>query len=154
MLSYIVGIIAVLLFFANPIIQIFFPQEHRTSKSSARPQLNESLLAIDGPNATAAECLPDSYAARVLSREPEPLFEPSTITHDSSATHRDTTVRDSSVALLPRTNTVRCIEARARGLQGWRRDVWLERLRTQRYVAGGITTTTLTGAPTAWGGGG
>lgn len=67
----------------------------------------------------------------------EPLFEPSTITHDSSATHRDTTVRDSFVALLPRTDIVRCIEARALAFQGWRRDTWIERLRTQRYVAGG-----------------
>lgn len=30
---------------------------------------------------------------------------------------------------------MRCIERRALGLQGWRRDVWVERLRTQRYDA-------------------
>lgn len=46
-------------------------------------------------------------------------------------------MRDSSVALLPRTDAVRCIEARALAFQGWRRDVWIERLRTQRYVEGG-----------------
>lgn len=67
----------------------------------------------------------------------EPIFEPSTITHDASVTHSDTTVRDSSVAILPRTDIVRCIEARAGAFQGWRRDLWIERLRTQRYVAGG-----------------
>lgn len=70
-------------------------------------------------------------------RNSEPIFEPSTVTHDASVAHRDTAVRDSAVALIPRTDTVRCIEKRARALQGWRRDVWIERLRTQRYVAGG-----------------
>ena len=41
------------------------------------------------------------------------------------------------MALIPRTDVVRCIEARARALQGWRGEVWLERLRVQRYRAGG-----------------
>jgi prolyl 4-hydroxylase len=68
----------------------------------------------------------------------EPLYEPSTITHDGgSTTARDTSVRDSEVALIPRTDVVRCIEDRARALQGWRDEVWLERLRVQRYRAGG-----------------
>ncbi|KAJ4858407.1 2OG-Fe(II) oxygenase superfamily domain-containing protein [Trichoderma breve] len=159
MFAYIVGLLAILLFVANPITQYFLPQSSRARNSlSPRPQLNESLLAIDGPNATVPNCPADAYGARILSREPlvvylegflseserkhlleisEPIFEPSTITHDSSATHRDTTVRDSSVAVLPRTDIVRCIEARAMAFQGWRRDLWIERLRTQRYVAGG-----------------
>lgn len=42
-------------------------------------------------------------------------------------------MRDSQVAVIPRTDTVRCIEDRARALQGWRDEVWLERLRVQRY---------------------
>ncbi|EHK17060.1 uncharacterized protein TRIVIDRAFT_112751, partial [Trichoderma virens Gv29-8] len=159
MLAYIVGLLAILLFVSNPITQYFLPQSSRARNSlSPRPQLNESLLAIDGANATVPSCPADAYGARILSREPlvvylegflseserkhlleisEPIFEPSTITHDSSATHRDTAVRDSSVAVLPRTDIVRCIEARARAFQGWRRDLWIERLRTQRYVAGG-----------------
>jgi prolyl 4-hydroxylase len=41
------------------------------------------------------------------------------------------------VALLPRDRVVRCIEARARALQGWRDELWVERLRAQRYSAGG-----------------
>lgn len=32
---------------------------------------------------------------------------------------------------------MRCIEARARAFQGWRDEVWIERLRTQRYRPGG-----------------
>lgn len=67
----------------------------------------------------------------------EPLFEPSTVTNDGTTTSRNTAVRDSHVALLPRDRTTRCVEARARALQGWREEVWVERLRTQRYVPGG-----------------
>lgn len=46
-------------------------------------------------------------------------------------------MRDSEVALIPRTDAVRCVEDRARAVQGWRDEVWLERLRVQRYRAGG-----------------
>lgn len=67
----------------------------------------------------------------------ESIFEPSTITHGKADTKRDAVVRDSEVALVPRTDTVRCIEKRAQALQGWRRDLYIERLRTQRYRAGG-----------------
>lgn len=68
----------------------------------------------------------------------EPIFAPSTTTSDGGATtNRDTSVRDSEVAMIPRTSSVRCIEARARALQGWREQVWVERLRTQRYYPGG-----------------
>lgn len=68
----------------------------------------------------------------------EPIFEPSTVTHNGgAATHRDQIVRDSEVAIVPRTEIVRCIEARARAFQGWREEQWIELLRTQRYRAGG-----------------
>ncbi|KAF4462886.1 oxidoreductase 2OG-Fe(II) oxygenase family [Fusarium albosuccineum] len=161
MFSYVIGFVAILLIFANPISDFFYPgrvDRHNEALSRSRPKLNESLLAIDAPNATAPECGPDSYVARILSREPlvvylegflnegerkhlleisEPLFEPSTITHNGEATHRDSSIRDSHVAVIPRTDPVRCIEARARSLQGWRPDLWVERLRTQRYGPGG-----------------
>lgn len=39
--------------------------------------------------------------------------------------------------MIPRDGMVRCIEARARSLQGWRNEQWIERLRTQRYRPGG-----------------
>lgn len=55
------------------------------------------------------------------------------MTGDGQTTRRDAGVRDSEVALVPRTNAVRCVERRARALQGWRADLWIERLRTQRY---------------------
>lgn len=46
-------------------------------------------------------------------------------------------MRDSLVALVPRTAAVRCVEDRARALQGWPDEVWLERLRVQKYSPGG-----------------
>lgn len=49
-------------------------------------------------------------------------------------------IRKSSVALLDRDATVRCIEDRARAFQGWRDDVYLERLKTQKYGVGGHYT--------------
>ncbi|KAI1417806.1 hypothetical protein F5Y13DRAFT_151880 [Hypoxylon sp. FL1857] len=153
MFSYVVAGIAIFLVAYNPIIQYLSPQSSRLPRTP-RPRINESLLAIDATNQTAPDCPPDSYSIHILSKAPiviyvenflsedershlleisEPLFEPSTITHDGDSTHRDATIRDSEVALIPRTDSVRCIEARARAVQGWRSDLWIERLRTQRY---------------------
>ncbi|CAF3602704.1 unnamed protein product [Fusarium graminearum] len=151
--------VAFLVVFSNPIGDFFYPNRAAQVKdASPRPKLNESLLAIDAPNATAPECAPDGYLARIVSREPlivylegflnqeerehlldisEPIFVPSTITSNGEATHRDASVRDSDVAVIPRTDSVRCIESRTRALQGWRPELWIERLRTQRYGPGG-----------------
>ncbi|KAF3063608.1 hypothetical protein GL218_01423 [Daldinia childiae] len=155
MFPYVVAGIAILLFTYNPILQYFSPEPSRLPRT-ARPRINESLLAIDAANQTTPDCPPDSYSIHILSKAPiviyienflssdershlleisEPLFEPSTITHDGDSTQRDATIRDSEVALIPRTDTVRCIEARTRAIQGWRDDLWIERLRTQRYGA-------------------
>lgn len=71
MFSYIIGLVAILVLVANPISQYFLPQNSRARNSSSpRPQLNESLLAIDGANATVPNCPADAYGARILSREP------------------------------------------------------------------------------------
>ncbi|KAI0887437.1 uncharacterized protein GGS22DRAFT_157169 [Annulohypoxylon maeteangense] len=152
MFSYVLIGLAILLAY-NPIIQYLSPQPSRLPRTP-RPRINESLLAIDATNQTAPDCPPHSYSVHILSKAPiviyienflsedershlldisEPLFEPSTITHDGDSTQRDATIRDSEVALIPRTDPVRCIEARARAIQGWRTDLWIERLRTQRY---------------------
>ncbi|KAH9884448.1 hypothetical protein F4778DRAFT_787753 [Xylariomycetidae sp. FL2044] len=162
MFSYAVAGLAFLLFFYNPIIQYLSPpssSQQRRLPWTPRPRINESLLALDDPvdadeGVKVSECPPHAYSVHFLSKAPivvyienfisaeerehlleisEPLFEPSTITHDGNSTQRDATVRDSEVALIPRTETVRCVEERARALQGHRADLWLERLRTQRY---------------------
>lgn len=70
MISYIVGLVAVLLIFSNPISELLFPGQADRPHVSPRPQLNESLLAIDAPNATVPACPPDTYTARILHRAP------------------------------------------------------------------------------------
>ncbi|KAL0473373.1 oxidoreductase [Neurospora intermedia] len=133
------------------------PQLHRIPLSKLN--LKEDLIALEGNS--SLQCMPHTPApvVHVYSREPlvlyienflslderehllgisEPLFEPSTTTSDGGqTTHRNTTVRDSEVAVIPRTDRVRCIENRAREIQGWRENVFIERLRTQRYRQGG-----------------
>ncbi|KAK4448587.1 hypothetical protein QBC34DRAFT_407015 [Podospora aff. communis PSN243] len=156
MLSYVVGFLAFMLVGYNPLVQLLqgvAPGPPRLQRTP-RPQLQEELLALEDRNGSA--CSRDSqYRVHIFSREPlviyvenflaaderehllevsNPLFRPSTVTDDGGAsTHRDTVIRDSEVAVIPRTDTVRCIEDRARSLQGWRDEVWIERLRVQRY---------------------
>lgn len=159
MFSYVIGGIAIFLFAYNPIVQYLnLSSEPSRLPRTPRPRINESLLAIDGPNQTAPNCAPDAYSVHILSKAPlviyienfisqderdhlleisEPLFEPSTVTNDGDTTRRDASVRDSEVALVPRSETVRCVERRAAAFQGWRNDLWIERLRTQRYGKAG-----------------
>ena len=71
MLSYVIGFIAFLVVFSNPISEFLYPgSTGRRDAAYSRPQLNESLLAIDVPNATVPVCEADSYVARILHREP------------------------------------------------------------------------------------
>ena len=74
MLSYIVGILAIGVFLANPINNFFFPPKYRGSADrldlTPKPPLNESLLALVGPNDSSLECPPDAYAARILRTDP------------------------------------------------------------------------------------
>jgi prolyl 4-hydroxylase len=66
----------------------------------------------------------------------EDKFKPSTVsTGAETSIQKD--IRFSEVALIERDETVRCIEHRARAFQGWRPDLHIERLRTQRYGIGG-----------------
>ncbi|KAK3295514.1 uncharacterized protein B0H64DRAFT_441906 [Chaetomium fimeti] len=156
MFRYLLALVPVLLFFADPIAQLFSPSTPRIRRLP-RPQLNEDLLALEEPSNYT--CPPNPYTVHVVSRAPlvlyiedfltlderrhlleisEPLYAPATITHNGGrSTEQQPRVRDSEVALVPRTAAVRCVEARARALQGWRPETWLERLRVQRYRAGG-----------------
>ncbi|KAK8049233.1 hypothetical protein PG994_010963 [Apiospora phragmitis] len=159
MLSYVIAGVALLLFFYDPLLEYFSASGPRPHAYSPRPAINESLLALDAPNDGVPDCAPHSYSIHIISKAPlviyienflsaaeqellldisGPLFEPSTVTNNGAETHRNATIRDSEVALLPRSSgadadTVRCIERRALAFQGWRDDLWLERLRTQRY---------------------
>ncbi|KAM0284406.1 hypothetical protein ACHAQH_001982 [Verticillium albo-atrum] len=156
MISYLVGLVAFLLFALGPLTQWLSPAQ-RSSSYAPRPYLNTSHLALDDANATAIDCAPDAYAVHIYSREPlvlyfesflteaerahlleesAPLWTPSK-TSNGERTAYDPAARLSDVALLPRTDAVRCIERRAAALQGWRPEVWVERLRTQKYGVAG-----------------
>ncbi|KAG8165839.1 hypothetical protein KVR01_004391 [Diaporthe batatas] len=157
MFALVVAVLAFVLLY-NPVTQLLSPAPPHLRRTP-RPQVNESLLAVENLTNHTLPCPADSYSVHIVSRAPlvlyvenflspeerthlldisEPVFEPSTVTHDGgAATHRDLTVRDSEVAFVPRSDRVRCIESRARAFQGWRHDVWVERLRTQRYRPGG-----------------
>ncbi|KAK5663895.1 hypothetical protein OQA88_103 [Cercophora sp. LCS_1] len=157
MLSTFIGPVIFLVFLYSPLMRLLAPGSPQVSRKS-RPPVNEELLASEDANQTT-HCSPDSYSVHVFSREPlvlyienfltlqershlldisNPIYEPATITHDGGdSSHRDATIRDSEVALVPRSETVWCIEDRARALQGWRDEVWIERLRVQRYGQNG-----------------
>ncbi|KAJ5064605.1 hypothetical protein J3E74DRAFT_200705, partial [Bipolaris maydis] len=68
-----------------------------------------------------------------------PLFKPSTV-WTSGRESLNPTIRLSEKAPLPRSQTVKCIEDRARTFQGWRQNTFVEKLWTQRYGAGGHYT--------------
>ncbi|XP_014561583.1 hypothetical protein COCVIDRAFT_86384 [Bipolaris victoriae FI3] len=69
----------------------------------------------------------------------KPLFKPSTI-WTSGRESLNPTIRLSEKAPLPRSETVKCIEDRARTFQGWRPNTFVEKLWTQRYGEGGHYT--------------
>ncbi|CAG8220508.1 unnamed protein product [Penicillium nalgiovense] len=59
------------------------------------------------------------------------------IVYDGQTERIDPTKRLSDRALLDRDDTVRCLEDRARAFQGWRPDLYIERMWAQRYNASG-----------------
>lgn len=172
-LSHLLGLLALTLFAYGPVVRLLgfgdggWSSGSDTSPSSSsssssrrhhhhpRPQLNESLLALEEEPPSA--CPPYTYTVHIVSRRPlvlylegfvsaaerahlldlaGPAFEPSTVADDGGV-RVDASVRVSDVAMVERTPTTRCVEARARALQGWRDEVWIERLRVQRYGVGG-----------------
>lgn len=74
--------------------------------------------------------------AEHLVRISEDKFRPSTVWTEG-VERLDTTVRESEKALLDRDDIVKCIENRARVFQGWRPDVFIEKLWSQRYTQNG-----------------
>ncbi|KAI9650335.1 hypothetical protein NHQ30_000348 [Ciborinia camelliae] len=150
MLVYAFALIPLYVLVWVPLSQIIFG--YRSSLDEPL-NLNSTFIASHEP----LYCPEDSYKTYIISREPlmiyiegflkgnesrhlvdvsEPLYAPSTISHGQETTI-DTSVRHSEVALLERDEAVRCIEHRARAFQGWRGEMGIEKLRTQRYGVGG-----------------
>lgn len=145
--------VVIYFFVLSPYLQ---PQSDAPNTEQAVVASYEKIEALVYPE-KGVRCPTHTYETHILSRDPliiyiphflshreaEDLvdasaahFEPSTIWHAGVESH-DPTIRNSSKALLPRSTTVQCIEARARDFQGWRKDVFIERLWAQRYGPGG-----------------
>ncbi|KAF2840236.1 hypothetical protein M501DRAFT_931857 [Patellaria atrata CBS 101060] len=139
-----------------PLLRSFFgsPGETDDEVADLISKLNTSTLMIPDEDLI---CPKSTYVVHILSRDPlvayiedfirndeashlveisEPNFTPSTVWAGSEESH-DMTIRLSEKALLPRDHTVKCIEARARAFQGWRPDVFIEELYSQRYGPSG-----------------
>ncbi|KAL3424987.1 2OG-Fe(II)oxygenase family Oxidoreductase [Phlyctema vagabunda] len=157
MLGYFFAIIPLYIFVYLPISNILFGAPQTRQLQNAEFFLNTSFIATEDAESAALQCTPHAFSTHILNLEPlviyiedflseeerehlvnvsQESFEPSTVTTGAETTINKE-VRFSEVALLERDNVVRCIEQRARAFQGWRRDLHVERLRTQRYGAGG-----------------
>lgn len=77
MFSYIVAGLAFLLLY-NPVTQYLTgSREPRRLPRTPRPQINESLLAIEADNGAAAaglNCGPDAYSVHILSKAPLVIY--------------------------------------------------------------------------------
>lgn len=100
--------------------------------------------------ALCPELLPSALPPPVLTSEvfshvmgltslSEPHFTPSTVWNAGQETLNDR-IRKSEKAPLPRHQTIKCIEERARKFQGWRPYTYIEKLWSQRYGVGGHYT--------------
>ncbi|KAF2399764.1 hypothetical protein EJ06DRAFT_582406 [Trichodelitschia bisporula] len=148
-LSYALLAIPLYLFLGVPLQTLVSPAPRRVA-----PLLRKTdALSVPDPY---LQCPEHGYQVRVVHREPlvvyvkgflsEPEragllsaaseFSPSPLT-SGSETALNTAIRNSSRATLPRSDMVRCIEARAAALQGERLDVFVEKLWLQRYEPGG-----------------
>ncbi|KAF2759422.1 hypothetical protein EJ05DRAFT_464045 [Pseudovirgaria hyperparasitica] len=106
----------------------------------------------------ALQCPEHGYKTRILARSPlviyienflsekevehlkelsEPFYHLSTVTTSPTNTTYDPSIRRSHKAKPPRTQIVRCIEARSREFQGPHPSIFTEHLWTQKYHPGG-----------------
>lgn len=74
MFSYVVGLVAVVVLFYNPVSQLLSPEATPQIHRTPRPQLNNELLALEeddgNANLTTIGCAADAYSVHIYSREP------------------------------------------------------------------------------------
>ncbi|KAF2499807.1 hypothetical protein BU16DRAFT_524252 [Lophium mytilinum] len=142
------------LFVGAPLFTTLFGEVDREVSTHGEVLKNIESLVVPEENLT---CPHHGYNINIFSTEPliiyiesflsdeeaahlvkisEPHFEPSTV-WTGGEERLDPSVRHSEKARLERDNTVKCIEERARVFQGWRPDVFIERLWSQRYTQNG-----------------
>jgi len=71
MIAYVVAALAMGIFWLDPILQLFSPRS-TLIRRTARPQINESLLAVE--TASNLSCAPDAHSVHIFSREPLVLY--------------------------------------------------------------------------------
>ncbi|KAL5045612.1 hypothetical protein BDW71DRAFT_76222 [Aspergillus fruticulosus] len=160
----------------------FDDDEEALDNEDTSLNLNPEVLSLDDGTSVACPNDTDAYRVHILSQAPlviyienflsaeeadhlvdisipnytlSTLYSSSlTSANDTSTPKTDKTKRLSDRALLPRTQTVRCIELRARSFQGWKPHLYIERMWAQRYNVSGHYTHHYDWAGTARGRGG
>ncbi|RDW59584.1 hypothetical protein BP6252_12671 [Coleophoma cylindrospora] len=157
MIGYFLALIPLYIVLYQPITNLIYGTPALQIQINPEIFLNTSFIAVEDATSRALDCPAHTYQTHILKLEPliiyiedfltvseqEHLikisadkFEPSTVT-TGQETSVNEEIRRSEVAFLDRDNVVRCIENRARAFQGWRENLHIERLRTQRYGPGG-----------------
>ncbi|KAI9045479.1 oxidoreductase, 2OG-Fe(II) oxygenase family [Aspergillus affinis] len=156
------------IFVVAPLLRQLFPSDFASSSAldfdstdhDPDVTLDESVLSLD--DGVEVTCPPEAeqYRVHLLARDPlviyienfvsgeeaDEIVEMSktnytpSILYNGSASIVDPSRRLSDRALLPRTPAIRCLEARARAFQGWRPNLYIERMWAQRYNASGHYT--------------
>jgi len=88
MFSYIVGLVAFLVVFYNPIAQLLSPDSVPQIRRTPRPELNTDLLALEdegSANVTSTGCGADAYSVHIYSREPLVLYVEGFLSADERA---------------------------------------------------------------------
>jgi len=156
LLEYAILAIPLYLFAIGPLIRTLFPSSSSSDPTYQSFEKTDKLIIPDD----TLQCPPHQYTTYIAHHDPlviyvenflsdaetqhivqlaEESYQQSTVFTGEKESF-DPTIRNSSKALLPRDETVQCIEQRAREFQGWRKDVYIERLWAQRYEAGGHYT--------------
>jgi len=73
MFTYLLGLIPVIFFFADPIYKLFSPSTGPQIRRLPRPELNTDLLALED-GVKNYTCPPDHYKVYVYSRHPLVLY--------------------------------------------------------------------------------
>jgi prolyl 4-hydroxylase len=143
------------LFAISPLLRMLFP-DNSLESSYQSFEKTDSLIVPDDDLA----CPPHSYTTHIAHHDPLVIYVANFLSNHeadhlialAAKSYQQSTVftgetesfdpkiRNSTKALLPRDDVVQCIEQRAREFQGWRKDVYIERLWAQKYEAGGHYT--------------
>ncbi|KAL1979177.1 hypothetical protein VTN96DRAFT_6595 [Rasamsonia emersonii] len=165
--TWILYLVPLYIFVLSPLLRTIFPSERADGllgddddydDGQLVPALNTTDDSFISPeDDTPLNCPADEYRVHIFSRTPlviyienflsdqeadhlvavsEGKYVPS-IVYDGVSERVDPSTRLSDRALLERDHVVRCLEERARSFQGWRPNLYIERMWAQRYNVSG-----------------